>query len=223
MEWTNRPGCTHITSLKNNMIFTVATVLAVVIIFATYTYGNLRKIEENWSSYRCNPVYMFTPLFVDVGTDISTNFKSCMNLAGEGIVSGMTNALGSQMSLIADALGNIANPLSLFRAMINNMRQFIMSFTSSTLGKASGPVSMFVYYLNKIQDLIRRMVGEGYIATFLGVTAVSFMEAFVSLLLTIIKGFIRAMLIIAVVLSLFNMPLLAIVLTIASSLVAAGA
>ena len=67
------------------------------------------------------------------------------------------------------------------------------------------------------------MVGEGYIAAFIGVTAVSFIEGFVSLCLTIIKGFVYAMLIIAVVLALFQPEILAIVLVLASSLAAAGA
>jgi uncharacterized membrane protein len=82
---------------------------------------------------------------------------------------------------------------------------------------------MFVYYLNKIQDIMRRVVGEGYIATFFGVTAVSFITGFISLLLGVIKAFVTAMLIIAVILALFQPQILAIVLVIASLLRAAGA
>jgi hypothetical protein len=156
----------------------------------------------------------------DIG--IGGNFQYCMNAMGKSVVGGMTDALGSQFSLIGDMLQDIANPLALFRAMISTMRKFIVSFASSTLGKASGPVGMFVYYLNKIQDIIRRIVGEGYIATFFGVTAVSFIEGFVSLLLSVIKAFVVAMLIIAIILALFQPQILAIVLVIASLLRAAG-
>lgn len=166
---------------------------------------------------------MLTPLFADVGVDTQTNFQNCMNLIGKEVVGGMTDALGSQFAIIGEFFKNITNPLALFRMMISTMRKFVVSFASSTLGKASGPVSMFVYYLNKIQDIIRRVVGEGYIATFLGVTAVSFITGFVSLLLGVIKAFVIAMLIIAVVLALFQPQILAIVLVIASLLRAAGA
>jgi hypothetical protein len=145
-----------------------------------------------------------------------------MNMIGKAVVGQMTDALGSQFSMIADMLKDIANPLALFRKMISTIRKFILSFATSTLGKASAPVGAFVYYLNKIQDLMRRIVGEGYIATFFGITAISFIEGFVSLLVGIIKAFVTAMLIISVILALFQPQILAIVLVIAASLRAAG-
>uniref|UniRef100_A0A6C0JI67 Uncharacterized protein n=1 Tax=viral metagenome TaxID=1070528 RepID=A0A6C0JI67_9ZZZZ len=205
------------------ILFWTITGLAIAAVFAFNAYGNLRKIQAEWSSYRCNPAYMLTPLFADVGVDTQTNFQNCMNLIGKEVVGGMTDALGSQFAIIGEFFKDITNPLALIRMMMSTIRRFIVSFASSTLGKASGPVSMFVYYLNKIQDIIRRVVGEGYIATFLGVTAVSFITGFVSLLLGVIKAFVIAMLIIAVVLALFQPQILAIVLVIASLLRAAGA
>jgi len=205
------------------MILFVLSFVGVIIAVATISaLGNIQKIQANWSEYRCNPTYMLMPIFVDLGTDTGSNFRSCMNVMGKSVVSSMTDALGSQFSLIADMLKDISNPLALFRTMISKMRMFILSFASSTLGKASGPVSMFVYYLNKLQDLIRRMVGEGYIAAFFGVSAVAFMQGFVSLLIGVIKAFVIAMLIISVILALFQPQILAIVLVIAASLRAAG-
>lgn len=205
------------------ILFWVFTGCAIAAVFIVHGTGNLQKIQADWSSYRCNPVYMLLPIFVDVGVDTATNFQNCMNLIGKEVVGGMTDALGSQFSIIADFFENIANPLALFRMMINTLRKFVVSFASSTLGKVSGPMSMFVYYLNKIQDIMRRVVGEGYIATFFGVTAVSFITGFISLLLGVIKAFVIAMLIIAVILALFQPQILAIVLVIASLLRAAGA
>jgi hypothetical protein len=205
------------------ILFWLFTGFAIAAVFIVHGTGNLKKIQADWSSYRCNPVYMTLPLFVDVGVDTSTNFQNCMNLIGKEVVGGMTDALGSQFSIIGTFFENISSPLALFRTMISTMRKFVISFATSTLGKVSGPVSMFVYYLNKIQDIMRRVVGEGYIATFFGVTAVSFITGFVSLLLGVIKAFVIAMLIIAIVLALFQPQILAIVLVISSLLQAAGA
>jgi hypothetical protein len=109
------------------------------------------------------------------------------------------------------------------RGLITRIRKFVLSFTSSTLGKASGPVSMFTYYLNKIQDILRRFVGEGYIAAMFGASTVGFIESFVTLVITIIKGFVIAMLAISFILALFQPELLVIVLTLASLLASAGA
>jgi len=145
-----------------------------------------------------------------------------MNLIGKSVVTGMSDGLSSQFSIIGDMLSSISDPLAIFRTMIITMRKFIVSFASSTLGKASGPVSMFVYYLNRIQDLIRRIVGEGYIAMFFGVTAISFIQGFVMLVIAVIKGFVIAMLAISVILALFQPEILVITLVIASLLAAAG-
>ena len=204
-------------------LFWAAPIITLLCMLVVHAYGNLRKLEDNWSTYRCNPIYMPFAGLIDEKTGTAGNFQHCMNLAGKGILGGIVDAIGSQLKLVIEALETLAQPLKIFRIMLTSIRKFVLSFATSTLGKASGPTSMFVYYLNKIQDLMRRMVGEGYIAAFFGVTAVSFIEGFVSLCLAIIKGFVYAMLIIAIILALFQPEILAVVLVLASSLAAAGA
>jgi hypothetical protein len=204
-------------------IFFGAPVVAVFAMLIFHAYGNLRKLQDNWSQYRCNPIYMPLAGFVDPKTGWEGNFQHCMNMMGKEVVSDATDMFGSQFSLINYALEAILAPLKLFRGLFYRIRKFVLSFSSKTLGKATGPMSAFVFYLNKIQDLLRRMVGEGYIATLFSVTAVSFIEGFVTLCISVIKGFVMAMLAISIVLALFQPELLAIVLVIASMLAAAGA
>jgi hypothetical protein len=184
---------------------------------------NIRSIRDDWSSNRCNPLYMPFVSAIDSSENAESNFRYCMDAFGKSVLAQMTDGLGSQMSLVTDILETLTNPMTIFSAAITAMRKMILSFATSTIGKASAPVGAMVYYLNKIQDLIRRMVGEGYIAAFFGVTAVAFIEGFVSLVLSIIKGFVYAMLIIAIILALFQPEILAVVLVLASSLAAAGA
>jgi hypothetical protein len=190
------------------------------------TIQNIHKIRDNWSAYRCNPLYIPMAYVVDDPggfSAVADNFEHCIAMMSSSVVGQMNDGLNSQFSIIGEALSTITNPLKLFRSMFTMMNKFILSFTTTTLGKVSGPLSMFIFYLNKIQDLIRRIVGEGYIAAFFGVTIVSTIEGFVSLCLAIIKGFVYAMLIISVILALFQPEILAIVLVLASSLAAAGA
>jgi hypothetical protein len=160
--------------------------------------------------------------FLDDSTDTETNFYNCLGVISKNVVSQMTDSLGSQFSIIGETLESLSNPINAFREISNMMRKTVLSFVTSILGKASVPLSSFVYILNKVQDLLRRMVGEGYIAALFGVTMVSFIEAFVSLIVNIIKGFVYAMLIISVILMLFQPEILAIVLSLASALAAVG-
>jgi hypothetical protein len=155
--------------------------------------------------------------------DADTNFSRCMSSAGTELVKDATDVFGSEFSLIEEILSAMADPLSIFRNMLSRIRSMMMSFTNSTLAKASGPVSAFAYVLNKIQDLFRRMSAQGYISAFFGISVVSFIEGFVTLCISIIKGFVIAMLVISIILALFQPELLAVVLVIASLLARAGA
>jgi len=217
--------CVFYNRVNYNMkypLFWAAPVITVIGILFYHAYGNIRKLEDNWSAYRCNPMYMPFAGMVDPKTGTMGNFDHCMAMMGKEVMGSVGDALGSQFSIIEEALKLIENPLSLFRTVITSIRKFVVSFATSTLGKVTGPMSMFVYYLNKINDLFRRMVGEGYIAVFLGATAVGFMEGFVLLCFAVIKAFITGMLIISFILALFQPEILAIVLVVAALLGAAG-
>jgi len=98
-----------------------------------------------------------------------------------------------------------------------------MGFADQTLNKLTAPLGSLSTVLIKVQDILRRVVGEGYLSAMVGVSAVSFIESFVQLCISVIKSFVYVMLAMSFVLALFQPELLAIVLTIASLLAAAGA
>jgi len=102
------------------------------------------------------------------------------------------------------------------------LRKVVLKFTASTFSKIASSSSIFIHYLIKIQDVLKRFVGQGYITSYLVYILVSFMEAFVTLFITIVKTFVIVMLSISVVLALFQPELLAITLALASILAAAG-
>lgn len=208
---------------KDIVLFVGAFVLAICAVGYVHVTGNIVKIRANWSQYRCNPLYMPFVGLIDDSEDALSNFTHCIGVIGKDVIAQNNDVFGSLLSVITESLSTLLNPLKLVRGLVSRIRKFVVSFTTSTLGKASGPVGMFVYYLNKIQDILRRFVGEGYIAAMFGATTVGFIESFVTVVITIIKGFIMAMLAISFILALFQPELLVIVLTIASLLAAAGA
>jgi hypothetical protein len=199
-------------------IFIGSFLITLGFIFFFHLLSNIGSMRNEWSVYRCNPLYMPFASWIDPSETADGNFRKCMNLMGKDLVSIMTDIFGTQIALIFEALSEILNPLKMFRNLFARIRKFILSFTNTTLQKANGPLSAFSYLLVKIQDLLRKMTASGYISAFFGLSFVSFIEGFVSLFIAIIKGFVIAMLIIAVALALFNAPLLAIVVYIASLL-----
>lgn len=208
---------------KDIVLFIGTFFLAITGVAYYHLFGNLRKVRDNWSLYRCNPVYMPFASWIDSSISTESNFIHCMNQIGKEVIGHNNDVFGSLLSVISEGIGTLLSPLKIFRALLSRIRGFVLSFTNSTLGKVNGPVSAMSYYLNKIQDILRRFVGQGYITAMFGASAVGFIESFVTLVITIIKGFVIAMLAISFILALFQPELLAIVLVIASLLASAGA
>jgi hypothetical protein len=168
-------------------------------------------------------MYMPFAEMINPETTVSENFQYCMGQMSGEIVKIPLDAVHAITSTATDSISEIAGPLDLFRQMFSRMRMFMLSFTSTTLGKVSNSSSVFVGYLIKIRDILQRFGGQGYIASYLAYVGISFIEAFVTLCISVIKGFVYAMLCIAIVLALFQPEILALVLVMASMLSAAGA
>jgi hypothetical protein len=70
------------------------------------TLQNIHIIRDNWSSYRCNPLYMPMAYVQEPGgfEAVGENFEYCMAMMSKSVVGEMNDALGSQFSLIGEAL-----------------------------------------------------------------------------------------------------------------------
>ena len=198
-------------------------VFALSVIMVFHASYSIDRIKSNWVEYRCNPFYM--PFAGYMQEDVSTteNFQYCLNAIGSEALKLPLDAVNGVLGTVTDSVSEIAGPLDLFRQLFARIRKFMLSFTSTTLTKVTSSTSVFVFYLAKIRDVLKRFIGQGYIASYLAYVGVSFIESFVTLCITVIKSFIYAMLCIAIVLALFQPEILAVVVVIASMLAAAGA
>jgi hypothetical protein len=70
---------------------------------------NIQNLRNNWSLYRCNPLYMAFAGWVDPADGVDGNFRKCMNLYGKDLVGGMTDIFGAQLSLIMVMASNTSS------------------------------------------------------------------------------------------------------------------
>jgi hypothetical protein len=195
--------------------------LAVALIFhASYS---IDKVKSEWVQYRCNPMYMPFAEMMNPEVTVSENFQYCMGQMSGEVLKIPLDAVHAVTGTATDSISEMVEPLGLFRQMFTRMRKTMLSFTSTTMGKVSNSSSVFVGYLIKMRDMLQRFSGQGYIASYLAYIGISFIESFVTLCISVIKGFVYAMLCIAIVLALFQPEILALVLVMASMLAAAGA
>jgi hypothetical protein len=183
---------------------------------------SLNKIRDNWNEYRCNPIYI--PFAGSIRPDVTTqeNLLYCLNQMGNDVLKYPLDGIHQLLGTFTSSLGELTGSLGIFRNLFSRMRKFMLSFTASTMNKAASSSSVFIHYLIKIRDVLKRFVGQGYVASYLTYVVFSFLESFIILFISILKTFVIIMLAISFVLALFQPELFAIVLALASILAAAG-
>lgn len=197
-------------------------ILVLFIMGMIHASESINKIRDNWNEYRCNPIYI--PFAGAIRPDITTadNFGYCINMMGQGIFKYLLDALGLLFKDMNAGIGELTTALPGVRGVIARLRKFLFSFGAQTFGKILTSMSSVTYYIIKIRDVLKRFIGQGYISAFLANAGIDFAMSFVYLMMSIIKGFVYALLAISIVLALFQPELLALAVALASMIAASG-
>jgi hypothetical protein len=141
----------------NYIGFIVATIGTIV---ATSFYiGEMNKkwLKENWSTVRCNPLYM--PLASYVGQDTYGNFTNCITSSFQTYAGLSMDGMNSQMSIVSDSLGSITGAMSDMRGMMGSTRGGFMMVFQMVFGKLANLMSSMQYLMIRIRTLMGRIVG----------------------------------------------------------------
>ena len=143
--------------MKEWIGFIIATITAFVA--TSYYVGEMNKkyLIDNWSSLRCNPIYM--PLAGYIGQDTFGNFTSCVTSSFQTYAGLSMDGLNSQMSLVSDSLGSIGSSMSDMRGMMGSTRGGFMMIFQMVFGKIANLMGSMQYLMIRIQTLMGRIVG----------------------------------------------------------------
>jgi hypothetical protein len=203
-------------------LFYALPILVVFIMGVIHASESLEKIRLHWNEYRCDPLYIPFAGVVRPDIGVEENFQHCMNMFGQSIFKFVIDAIMLLFKDLVAGLSDITGPLSIFRDIFSKIRKFMLSFAAQTFGKITNSMSSITYILIKIRDVLKRFVGQGWIATFLANAAIDSAMSFVMLCISIIKGFVYALLAVSIILALFQPELLVFAIVIASLLASSG-
>jgi hypothetical protein len=196
--------------------------LALFVMGLLHASESLEKIKRNWNEYRCDPFYIPFAGVIRPDIGVEENFQHCMNMFGQSIFRFVIDAIMSMFKDLIQGIGELGSALPGFRDLFSKMRKSMLSFAAQTFGKITNSVGSITFILNKIQDILRRFAGEGYISIFLANTMIDSVMSFVMLCISIIKAFVYALLAMSFILALFQPELLVFAIVIASLLGSAG-
>ena len=203
-------------------LFYAMPILAVFLMGVVHASESLDTVKRNWNEYRCNPIYIPLAGFIRSDVTAETNFQYCMNLFGQSIMSSFTDVIMSLFKTLASSVTEMSGPLMDLRGIFSKIRNFMLSFAAQVFGKITNSVGSITYIIIKIRDILKRFVGEGYIAMFLTNTLIDSAISFVMLCVSVIKTFVYGLLAISILLALFQPEMLVLAILIMSLLGASG-
>ena len=140
------------------------SILIVIVFFLLYAFAALsvgvKKVEENWPLYRCNPAVM--PLASVFGHDPSENFTYCIQNMQTDYMDYLLAPLNYNMGVLGTLGTETMQAIQSARVFISNLRGFLTDIITSVFG----------VFLNLLIEVQRTMVViKDTIAKFVGILA----------------------------------------------------
>ena len=120
----------------------------------------MKKIQQNWPEYRCNPVVM--PLAGQLGpegTNVGTNFEYCIQHMQSDVMSFFMEPIEIALSAIAEIVMSVVESLAELSSFFSMFRGMISNIFGSLYGIVFNTVLHLLKMVLGIEDIIKRMVG----------------------------------------------------------------
>lgn len=117
----------------------------------------IKNIEDNWPTYRCNPVVMpFASIF---GQDAVSNFTFCIQSMQSSYMDYLLQPVNYNLSSVSNIGGVITEAMNSARAFINNLRNFITSIIQNVFGVFLNILIEFQRIMVDIKDMVAKLIG----------------------------------------------------------------
>ena len=138
-------------------IVTIATVTAAIAAGYYWIQSRMKYLKDNWSSLRCNPLYM--PFAGMVGVDVMANFQKCVGKSFSDMSAFNNDAQNANMSVANDSISSIGGALSDIRGILGTTRSGFGMVFQMVFGKIANLMSSMQYMMIRIRTLMGRIVG----------------------------------------------------------------
>lgn len=138
----------------------ITLTLFIIIVFIALFLVNIlsvgiKNIEDNWPTYRCNPVVMpFAGLF---GQDATQNFTYCIQTMQSNYMDFLLQPVHYNLDIIGNLGASITGDIDSVRAFINNLRNDITSMIQDVFSVFLNILIEFQKILMSIKDMVGRM------------------------------------------------------------------
>lgn len=137
------------------------TVFILLIFVALYVFNilsiGIKKIEDDWPTYRCNPIVMpFASVF---GKDTVSNFTYCIQNMQSNYMGYLLEPVHYNIGVIGELGSSITEALNSARAFISNLRNFVAAIIQNVFGVFLNILIEFQRVMVELKDMIGKTVG----------------------------------------------------------------
>jgi len=138
-----------------NTIFIIVMYLALYL--ANVLAIGMKKIEQDWPTYRCSPAVMpFAGLF---GHDTGKNFSQCIQTTQSGHMEYLMQPLNYIINMMGTIASKIVKDTSSVRDFVGNLRNKIIKMIQNVFGIFSNIIIAFQRIIISMKDMIKKLVG----------------------------------------------------------------
>jgi len=138
---------------KNWLNFIYVHVIFIIQILAIFYFISLKNIQDNWATYRCNPMYMF------LSKNVQQDFVYCVQNMQSSFMGYLLQPLTYVTTLLSSLGGDIMVAVNDIRGMFNKIRNFITSIIQSVFGVFLNIIIEFQKITIGIKDIIGKQIG----------------------------------------------------------------
>ena len=137
------------------------TIFILIIFVLLYIFNilsvGIKKIQEDWPLYRCNPAVM--PFATVFGQDTSKNFTYCIQNMQTNYMSYLMQPMMYNLNIMGSLGANITKTINDVRAFFDKIRTFITSIVGSVFAVFLNILIEFQRITISIKDLFAKLIG----------------------------------------------------------------
>ena len=143
---------------SSDITLTIFIVVLFILLFMVNILAvGIKNIENNWPTYRCNPVVMpFASMF---GQDAVTNFTFCIQTMQSNYMDYLMQPIHYNLGVMGNIGSIITDALNSARAFINNLRNMITEIVGNIFGVFLNILIEFQRMLVEIKDMMAKTSG----------------------------------------------------------------
>lgn len=122
----------------------------------TYLTNGMKHIEDNWISYRCNPLIM--PFAGYFGHDTDKNFEVCVGEMQKDSMGIFLAPLTAGHHALSSSMGHLHDQMQSVRKLQGSMRPAIAGNFFSIFNIFGNIISAFHQFMNGFKDLLMRLL-----------------------------------------------------------------